>query len=211
MNELTKGGMFFNERVRRTSTWNAFMDNKNISSWGYRLSRYLLTRQFAPDSISSCSQFGVVSPLRNARLTSKTACGKRVISVRDRGTDGSRCQRSLSSGFSLIIQIFVSSFILTVGSKGICTQYQHTMWLNPQRRIATCYYLVLTWKNVRIYCVLIVGFNCFASIIFCTSLKSAMNLSISSWEKLCKQGKHGTIVVGKCRIEASFHAVAQFC
>ena len=78
-------------------------------------------------------------------MTSSTACGNRVISVRGTGSAGSRYQRpdsahvGASSGFSLIMHRLVSSETRTVESNGI-------------------------WNAVRQYCVRIIGVSCLASI-----------------------------------------------
>mmetsp|Transcript_29700 Transcript_29700/g.75667 ORF Transcript_29700/g.75667 Transcript_29700/m.75667 type:complete len:238 (+) Transcript_29700:642-1355(+) len=114
-----------------------------------------------PLSSSSCTQGGAVWPSGSDSFTSSTACGKRVISVRWMGSDGSRYQRpdaaqvGPSSGFSLIMHRFVSSDTRTVASNGI-------------------------WNAVRMYCVRTKGRSCLESTALNTSMNISANLDFSS-------------------------------
>lgn len=81
--------------------------------------------QAAAPAPRTCTHDGELWPSRRLSLTSRMACGKRVISVRATGSEGSRYQRPVaaqlgpSSGFSLIMHMLVSRLMRTVASKGI--------------------------------------------------------------------------------------------
>mmetsp|Transcript_15875 Transcript_15875/g.47774 ORF Transcript_15875/g.47774 Transcript_15875/m.47774 type:complete len:341 (+) Transcript_15875:434-1456(+) len=110
---------------------------------------------------SSLIQSGASSPMGRDSLTSSTAWGKRVTSVRGSGSAGSRrhlrvsWQEGPSSGFSLNMVRLVSRLMRTVESNGI-------------------------WKAVRWYWVRVMGRSCLLSTAFWHSLKNFANVFFSA-------------------------------